>query len=416
MRLGGRTQAAIDVLDDIEKRKRPASEALRDWGLAHRFAGGGDRSAIGSLVYDSLRRRSSQAWRMGDDSPASIVYATLIGQWNLTIDELGAAFEGDRFSPAMPPAERLAAWQERDLDKAPDHVRADIAQWCQPHFERAFGGDWVREGAALARRPPLDMRANTLKASRDKVLARLQQWDARPGPLSPQVVRIEPGIRDARLPNVQAEPEYQKGWFEIQDAGSQAAARLAGARPGQQVLDFCAGAGGKTLALAAAMENRGQIHAHDSDRNRLAPIFERLKRAGVRNAQVHARVGDLEHLAGRMDLVLVDAPCTGSGTWRRRPDAKWRLDERNLAQRQGEHVRPGGQLVYVTCSLLPPENADRIEAFLARNRDFLAGRLDMARLCDPAHHSAADLSRVTLTPLQGGCDGFFVASFVRMAD
>src|SRR5690606_22432392 len=164
--------------------------------------------------------------------------------------------------------------------------------------------------------------------------------------------------RDRRHPNVQAEPAFRKGWLEVQDDGSQIVAELTQAAPGEQVLDFCAGAGGKTLALSAMMENQGQIHAHDAGRPRLAPIFERLKRAGCRNVQVHGDAEGLAPIEGRMDLVVVDAPCTGSGTWRRRPDAKWRLTRQQLDARCAEqsailetasrYVRPGGRLAYIT--------------------------------------------------------------------
>ncbi len=426
MRLGGRVQAAVEVLEDIEARRRPASEALRDWGLGHRFAGGGDRSAIGNLVYDSLRRKASQAWRMDDDGARAAVFATLLFQWGFAPAELAAAFDGDRFAPELPQEGFLAAAIARDLQSAPDFVRADIPQWCAPMFEQAFAEDWIAEGAALGERPPLDLRANRLKASRDKVIAQLDRTGAGPGPLSPDAIRIEAGARDSRLPNVQVEPAYQKGWFEVQDAGSQAAALLAGIAPGENVLDLCAGAGGKTLALAAGMENRGQIHAFDADRNRLAPIFERLKRAGTRNVQVHARASELDALEGRMDCVLVDAPCTGVGTWRRRPDVKWRLDERNLAQRLEEQdavlaqaarfVRPGGRLVYVTCSLLPPENAARVAAFLAASPAFSPMPAAFDRLCETAHPRRGDGANVTLTPRSDATDGFFIAAMRRSSE
>ncbi len=425
MRLGGRAQAAIEVLRDIEARRRPASDALRDWGLAHRFAGGGDRSAIGNIVYDALRKKASQAWQMDSETAESAVFATLVSQWGYAPEELAAQFDGDRFAPEPPAAEALSAFEARDIAEAPDHVRADIPQWLAPQFQRAFGDNWIAEAAALSSRPPLDLRANRLKADRDKVIRQLDRTSAAPGPLGPDAIRIAAGSRDARLPNVQAEPAYQKGWFEIQDAGSQAAALLAGVEPGQQVLDYCAGAGGKTLALAAQMENKGQVHAHDADRNRLAPIFDRLKRAGTRNVQVHARVGELAPLAGAMDCVLVDAPCTGTGTWRRRPDAKWRLDERNLAMRISEQdavldeaaafVKPGGRLVYITCSLLPQENEERVAAFLASHGNFAPAELAVGRLCHSAHAPAAGATKVTLTPLSTETDGFFIAAMTRLA-
>ncbi len=425
MRLGGRVQAAIEVLDNIDTRKRPASEALRDWGLAHRFAGGGDRSAMGNIVYDTLRKKASQAFAIGAEDSTSLVLATLLRQWAYSPEQLAQAFDGDKFAPALPDPDVMTRCIEVDLSLAQDWVRADIPQWCVPHFERAFGTNWVAEAAALGERPPLDLRANRLKADREKIIRQLDRTAAHAGPISKDAIRIDAGVRDARLPNVQAEPAYQKGWFEVQDCGSQAAALLAGAAPGEQVLDFCAGAGGKTLALAAQMDNRGQVHAHDADRNRLAPIFERLKRAGTRNVQVHARTNELEALVGKMDCVLVDAPCTGSGTWRRRPDSKWRLDERNLELRIAEQdevlgsaarfVKPGGRLIYVTCSLLPQENADRIAHFLSLHSEFSPTRLPLGNLCDLAHRDDVDDTKVTLTPLGAKTDGFFIAGLARSA-
>ncbi len=257
-------------------------------------------------------------------------------------------------------------------DAAPDWVKGDYPQWLAPAFARAFAERAAAEGAGLARRAPVDLRANTLKANRDKVLAALRKFGAEAGPLSPWAVRIPPPSAAGRSPNVEVEPAHARGWFEVQDAASQVAALMTAARPGMQVADICAGAGGKTLALAAMMQNKGQIHAHDADRHRLKPIFERLKRAGARNVQViPADEGErLAALAGRMDVVLVDAPCSGSGSWRRKPDAKWRLTPKALEDRLADQravlaaafplVKPGGRLVYVTCSVLPRENGDQV--------------------------------------------------------
>lgn len=425
MRLGGRMQAAIEVLSDLETRRRPASQALKDWGLSHRFAGSGDRAAIGNLVYDSLRKKASQSWRMNDDSPAALVHATLFGQWEFTPEQLTETLKEDRFAPEPITLAQISAWLDRNLTDAADHVRADIPQWCAPAFETVFGNDWVAQGVALAERPPLDLRANSLKAGREKVLKQLSRFKPRPSRFAPDGIRIPPGSGDARLPNVQAEAGYQKGWFEIQDEGSQLAALLAGAKPGEQVLDFCAGAGGKTLSLSAAMENRGQIHAYDADRNRLAPIHERIKRAGTRNAQVHNSGSDLSALVEKMDCVLVDAPCSGSGTWRRRPDAKWRLSEANLAERIAEQdavladaarfVAPGGRLIYVTCSLLPVENAERITRFLETNPQFqpVAAQDCLPALRADANLLSTDGSMLQLSPRATGTDGFFIATLMR---
>ena len=271
-------------------------------------------------------------------------------------------------------------------------------------FARAFGEAAAEEGAALARRAPVDLRVNTLKADREKVLKALARFAPIPAPLSPVGVRLPAPDGPGRQPNVEAEIGHGRGWYEVQDEGSQIAALMAVAAPREQVLDICAGAGGKTLAFAAAMRNTGQIYAYDDDALRLRPIFERLKRAGVRNAQV-LQAGDaaaLTALGARFDLVFVDAPCTGTGAWRRRPDAKWRLKPANLAQREQEQsallataaalVKPGGRLVYATCSVLPQENGDQIAAFLANHsgfetlpwREFVASR---------GRRRAADLGR-----------------------
>jgi 16S rRNA (cytosine967-C5)-methyltransferase len=233
----------------------------------------------------------------------------------------------------------------------------------------------------------------------------------------------------AKQPHLESETAHGKGWFEVQDEGSQVAALLAGAGPRQQVLDQCAGAGGKTLALAAGMQNTGQIYAYDSDKRQLRPIFERLKRAGVRNVQV-MEAGEeaaLLALGPRFDLVLVDAPCTGSGTWRRKPDSKWRLNPANIPERQAEQqgvlalaarlVKPGGALVYVTCSVLPEENGDQVAAFLARHPDFALqpyAEAWRARFSTEAPRSAdAREDTLQLTPLRHGTDGFFIALMRR---
>jgi 16S rRNA (cytosine967-C5)-methyltransferase len=356
MRLAGRLAAAIDVLADVEARHRPVAEALKDWGLSHRFAGAGDRAAIGNLVYDALRKRLSLAWRMGGDTPWHLAVGAAIFEWGQDPAALNAAFAEDRHAPAPLGDDVLAHIAAADLAAAPNHVRADVPEWIAPHFQAVFGDDWIAEGAALAGRPPLDLRVNTLKMDRDKLLRQLGRLAAEPTPLSPVGLRIPPVDGPRRHPNVQAEEAFQRGRFEVQDEGSQLCALLIGAKPGEQVLDFCAGAGGKTLALAARMENRGQIFAYDQDRNRLAPIFDRLKRAGARNVQVRSpRPGALDDLAGRMDRVLVDAPCTGTGVWRRRPDSKWRVSREALTKRTAEQdevlrdaalfVRPGGVLV-----------------------------------------------------------------------
>jgi len=424
MRAGGRIQAAIEVLETIETQHRPVTEVLKDWGNAHRFAGSGDRAAIANLVFDALRWRASSAWLMGTDSARAVVLSVLVRRWGWGIGTLAELLETDDFGPGALSDDERATLANVDLASAPEAAHADVPEWAVPHLQATFGDDWIIEAAALAARAPIDLRANVLKAPRDKVLKALSRFGAAPTPHSPLGVRIAIGREFERQANVIREPGYQKGWFEVQDEASQLAVMLAGAAPGEQILDFCAGAGGKTLALAAEMDNRGQVHAFDSDRSRLQPIFERLRRAGTRNVQVHAADADLSGLTGKMDRVLVDAPCSGSGVWRRRPDAKWRLSPEALANRITEqagvldqgaaYVRPGGRLVYVTCSLFADENSRQIEAFLARAPDFAPLSADRAKgealTAVPAREVPFGM---VLSPAATGTDGFFVAVMER---
>ena len=427
MRLGGRLAAAIEVLEDIEKRRRPAADALKDWGLSHRFAGAGDRAAIGNIVYDALRRKRSAGWMLDDDTPRAIGFGALLLEWRETAQSLNQALEGDRFAPPPLSPEELDLIASRSLDDAPDAVRADCPDWCAPLLEQAFGADWVEEGRALAARPPLDLRVNTINANRDRILGELSGMGAAATSLASQGIRIPPIDGSGRHPNVQAEPAFQKGWFEVQDEGSQIAAELAGAKPGMQVLDFCAGAGGKTLALSAIMENRGQIFAHDAEKIRLAPIFDRIRRSDNRNIQIVTKPAELVALQDHMDIVLIDAPCTGSGTWRRRPDAKWRLTQRQLDVRKAEqaaildaakvYVKPGRQLVYITCSVFDEENRDQIDRFTSDNPEFSA--VDHQALWErhfPGRSAAARIDPaggIVLTPARSGTDGFFFCALRR---
>ena len=427
MRLGGRLAGAIEVLTDIETRRRPVADALKDWGLSRRFAGSGDRAAVGNIVYDALRMKLSHAYLMDSEAPAALGHAVMFRQWGFTPDTLAAELEGDKFAPEPLSPDMLSAFATRSLSDAEDHVRGDIPDWVVPAFQENFGDAWLGEAEALAGRPALDLRANTLKAGRDKVLKALDGQQARAAAIARQGVRIVAGEGPSRLPNVTAELSFQKGWFEVQDEGSQIVADLVMAQEGDQVLDYCAGGGGKTLALSATMSNKGQVHAFDADRKRLAPIIERLKRAGTRNVQVHEHERDLARLEGRFDRVVVDAPCTGTGTWRRRPDTKWRLTQKNLEERieqqrdaitkAAAYVKPGGRLCYITCSVLPAENQHQIAWFLAERPEFalvpsLPSWDALFGEAAPRPH-ALDGAMLTLTPAATDTDGFFFAMLER---
>jgi 16S rRNA (cytosine967-C5)-methyltransferase len=426
-----RLAAAIEVFAAIESERRPAADALKSWGLAHRFAGSGDRAAIAGLVYDALRRKASSAFLMGEATPRAALLGMLRRERGLDTDAIAALADGSRYAPPpLTDAER-ASLDTTSLAGAPPHVLGDYPEWLDPHLAKSFGGDRAEEGAELASRAPLDLRVNGLKASREDALATLADLKTEPTPWSPWGLRI--GLAaDAKSPAIQAEPAFLKGLVELQDEGSQLAALFSGAAPGEQVVDLCSGAGGKTLALAAMMQNKGQIFATDDDKRRLAPIHDRLKRAGARNVQVRTpkSIGtELDDLKGRMDLVLIDAPCTGTGAWRRNPDAKWRVrpgaieirlrEQATVLDRAVQLVKPGGRIAYVTCSVLDDENGGQVGAFIERQPGFavVPPAPVIAALGDRAgpFSEAARLSGegVLMTPRTTHTDGFFVSVLRR---
>jgi 16S rRNA (cytosine967-C5)-methyltransferase len=424
-----RVAAAIEILTDIEEKRRPAAESIKDWGIAHRFAGSGDRSAIAGLIYDALRRKASSAWIMGEAGARAGVIGALRQLRGLSFDEIARLFSGEGHAPPPLSASEQDRLANGALDDAPPHVRGDYPEWLGAAFEATFGAQAADEGRALAERAPVDLRVNTLKGDRDKALASLAHLQPGATPFSPIGLRIAISS-EGRGPALAAEPAYAKGLVEVQDEGSQLAALLSGAKPGAQVLDLCAGAGGKSLALAAMMNNQGQIYATDSDGRRLMPIFDRLERAGARNVQVRAPKGPrdiLSDLAARCDLVFVDAPCSGSGAWRRNPDAKWRMrpgaleqrikNQRETLQQAAQFVKPGGRLVYVTCSVLRAENEDQIEAFLGDHADFLpvaaAHLARSANLPDLIAQASRLGAGLRLSPLKTATDGFYIAALAR---
>ena len=426
-----RIAAAIEILADLEEKKRPAADAVKDWGLKHRFAGSKDRAAISSLVFDALRARSSASFIMAAETPRAIVLGMLRQSRNYSPADIASLCNGEGHAPEALSPEELERLETATLDDAPAHVAGDFPEWLADSFARVYGDTAAAEGRALSGRAPVDLRVNTLKAKRDRQLTALAHLRAEATPYSSTGLRLPAGA-DGRGPALGAEPAMVKGLVEVQDEGSQIAALLSGAREGEQVLDLCAGAGGKTLALAGMMGNKGQIYASDDDGRRLMPIYDRLEKAGARNVQVRAPkagVAGLDDLAGRCDLVLIDAPCTGSGTWRRNPDAKWRMRPGALEQRikdqdevldaAAKYVKPGGRILYVTCSVLAQENEDRVAAFLERHADFASqdpAELANSRGIPALAPFASKLGYgLRLSPLTTGTDGFFIAGLARKA-
>jgi 16S rRNA (cytosine967-C5)-methyltransferase len=422
-----RLSAAIELIQTIDTQRVPAAQALKEWGTAHRYAGSGDRAGISGLVWDVLRRRSSSAWVMDDDTPRARVLGMLRLERGMNTGAIAVLCDGGRFAPEpLSDAERVAL-TSRSLEDAPAHVAGDYPEWLEGYLADVFGDDRVAEATAMANRAPLDLRVNTLKAKREKVLASLAHLRAKPTPWSPIGLRIELGA-DARNPGIHAEEDFIKGGIEVQDEGSQLAALLSAAKPGEQVIDLCAGAGGKTLALAAMMQGKGRLIATDHDKRQLAPIHERLSRAGVHNADVRTPKGEGDPLAdigASADLVLIDAPCTGTGTWRRNPDAKWRMrpgalevrlkDQVAVLDRAAALVKPGGRIAYITCSVLPPENGDQVRGFVERHPEFavVSPEQTASVLWDKSEDFANAALRSEegwlMTPRRTGTDGFFVS-------
>jgi 16S rRNA (cytosine967-C5)-methyltransferase len=427
-----RLAAAIDILHALDATSQPADRYLVEWGRRHRFAGAKDRAAIAERVFCLLRRRGEFAWAAGRDDPRALALAALICAEGLAPADAAALFGAGPHAPAPLDAEEQALPERiaaacAARARAPLWAQASVPEWLAGRIEARFGADAAAELMAFLDRAPLDLRVNTLRSDRARAQKALMAAGVEtiPCPLSPI------GLRVVGRERVSESAPFARGLVEVQDEGSQIAALLADARPGQQVLDLCAGAGGKTLALAARMENHGQIYACDSDARRLGRLPERVQRAGVRNVQIRRLPSDaaeqapaLAPLAARMDRVVVDAPCSGSGAWRRRPETKWRLTPERLAafaavqddllERAAALLRPDGRLVYITCSIVEEENEARIAALRARRPELdpvpVAGL--WAEILGPPPPWVTGES-LLLTPRRSGTDGFFVAILER---
>jgi 16S rRNA (cytosine967-C5)-methyltransferase len=429
---GAQVAAAIDILAAIEAGGRPADDVAAEYFRRRRFIGAKDRAQIAGHVYAVLRHRATLDWWIAKHSAEigarSRVLAALVLIEGWRLEVIASRCDGDRFRPAplSGPEERLLHGLVRRTLRHPEMTRAvanDLPDWLEPYLERAFGKGLEREMAALNTSAPVDLRVNLLKTSREAARRALADEGVmgEPTPWSPTGLRLSERVPLGGL------AAFKEGLVEVQDEGSQIVALLAGARPGMRVVDFCAGAGGKALALAAGMGNRGKLVACDVSAGRLERAARRLRRAGVGNAERRVLTSErdkwVKRHAGGFDRVLVDAPCLGTGTWRRNPDAKWSatprdLDELVIRQQQilasaARLVRPGGRLVYATCSLLREENEAQAEAFLAADREFSVIPAPRAWQETIGGHSPGGERFLRLTPARHGTDGFFVAVFER---
>ncbi len=412
-----RIEAVIEIIAEIAASERPAEAVVSAWLRGRRFIGSKDRAAINTRAYRIIRTYHRYCWwirRSGAEINArNLVIADLMFEREHSPASMENTFSGERFAPEPLSAEELKLVKALDRQNLMHpHLslreKAECPEWAFESLQRSLGDNFAAEMEAMHAPALMDIRVNVIKATRDNVLAKLKKdgFDVAAGKLSPYAIRVE------GRPQLSQHEFYKDGTIEFQDEGSQMIAVFADARPGTQVADYCAGAGGKTLALAAAMNNKGRIVALDVLGNRLEKAKLRFRRAGVHNIETHAlgEAGDKwpKRHKNYFDLVLVDAPCTGSGTWRREPDRRWRqlgpkLEELLVLQREvlenaQRLVKPGGRLVYATCSLLADENEDQVAAFVKDHPEFSV---------------SGDFLK--LTPLQHGTDGFFAARLEKAA-
>lgn len=428
-----RLSAAAEILDALAAGRAPAETVLKAWGRAHRFAGAKDRRAIADRVYACARTRARLAWAMGREDGRGLVLGSLALIDGLSVEEISALCSGDAHAPAPLTAQERDRLSARDPGSPPGWVCAGLPAFVARDMQLRCGEAWVAEAEALMLpRAPIDLRVNRALTGVEAVEAALGEAGLSPGrtPIALNGLRLsaEPPPNLARL------AAFRGGGFEIQDEGSQIAAGLVGAGPGQTVVDYCAGGGGKTLALAEAMEGRGRLIACDVDPRRLEAIAPRLARARVGAERVLLDGPDaLSGVEGRAQRVLVDAPCSGSGTWRRRPEEAHRLTEAeverlhrlqvDILDRAQRLVAPGGRLIYVTCSILTRENEDSATAFAGSHPAFRPLAIDVllpdAPLTDLGRRRLAELAgagaALRLSPWATGTDGFFIAAFERTA-
>jgi 16S rRNA (cytosine967-C5)-methyltransferase len=426
MKPSSRIQANIDILSAAHAARVPMDTQIGDYMRHRRYIGSKDRNEVVERAYNMMRAFARVSWWLTkldtEDTPRNRVIVWLgIGE-GCEAKRIKDLFDGSQYSPEPLNDEELALTAKLsgctlDHDDMPDDIRAECPPEYLDHLQKYFGKGFQDEMAAMLHPATLDLRVNTFTAGMEKALKALEadSVEADKTPYSPWGLRCR---SKAFLSRTKA---FTKGWVEIQDEGSQMIAYLCGAKPGMQVIDYCAGAGGKTLALGAAMERKGRIVAMDNDARRLDKGRSRYKKASIADI-VEVRPSEdennrkwIKRQKEKFDIVLTDVPCTGTGTWRRNPDMRWRnygpsLEELTVIQAEIMDkacgcVKPGGAFVYATCSLLPDENENQIAAFLERHPEFEIDAID------PELEIGTPFMR--LTPLRHKTDGFFAARLVK---
>lgn len=422
-----RLQAAAEVLDQLSSRRAPAEAVLKDWGRANRYAGSKDRRAIADKVYQVLRARERLAHLMDATNGRALVIGALHMLDGLDLDQIDALYTGEGYAPPKL-SETERARLTADPGTAPQWLEAGLPAFVVERLKRVYGDRWLAEAEGLMLpRAPIDLRVN---GDRDKLIAGLEMLGYRPEPTPYSALGVR--LPADPPPNVRALPAFRQGLIEIQDEGSQLAAFLAGAKPGMTVVDYCAGGGGKTLGLLQVMNGEGTLIGSDVERTRLNNIKPRLARAGLTAdlRQLGEHGEGMEDLEGQADLVLVDAPCSGSGVWRRRPETAHSLLETEVERlhtlqaailsRASKLVKPGGLLAYATCSILPDENEDTAAEFEARHPEFkprsIVDALDAPQISRSGAEALAQMAdghRLRLSPATSHTDGFFVSLYRR---
>ena len=424
MRPAARLQTLSELLAETLSSRQAADFIVKQWGRQNRFAGSKDRRFLSDGLFTILRHYGNLRDRLGADDPLLITLLAYIDVVDeavkITLDEALALADGQAHAPSPLSPEQIDCLRQA-LEK-PANSRAgqlSVADWLLADLDAGLGPQADAVMQAMRQRAPLDVRVNTLKGDAAQASVALQNegFSVQPHGFVSNALRL------ALPANVTAAQAFEDGLIEVQDAGAQAVAQFAAPQPFQTVLDYCAGAGGKSLAMAALMNNRGRLIVHDSDTRRMRPIIDRAARAGVSIIET-ADAHGLKPLVGGCDVVMADVPCSGSGRWRRSPETKWRLSQEsllalnnvqlNIMKKAADYVAPNGRLVYVTCSVFASENERIIKRFLASQPAF---ELDVEPPQDTSSHGLAAALKtagfIQLNPVSSDTDGLFCAVLRR---
>ena len=427
MRPAAQLQATIELLDKIEETRYPADRTMAQYFKQRRYIGSKDKAAISEQLYTVLRHRLSFEYLL--EKAGLGTHSRMLAALLMKVEgesDVSRFFDGERYSPKALRPEQIEAFDNIDisLDDAPLNVQLNVPEWICGSLQNSLGDRFEEEMRATNQRASTDIRINTLKSSVGQVSQILKTvgYSFESTDLSPWGIRFDGRVALFGL------DAFKQGWFEVQDEGSQLLALLSNVKAGDKVVDFCAGAGGKTLAMAAMMENKGTIYSCDVHSKRLENLTKRTKRNGVHNVRTHVLSSENDKWVKKhkemADVVLIDAPCTGTGTWRRSPDSRWNLTQesvdnltslqQSILQSAKRLVKPGGRLLYATCSLLNDENEQQVTKFLEVNDEFEAIDFDLPKsLASNEHQIQVNGHQLRTFPALSGTDGFFVACIQR---